>query len=804
MKLQNIIVRVILLCLAALIVVGCGGAEQRKAKYLERGKEYFAQESYDKALVELKNVLQIDPKDAEAYYLLGKVEEQKENWQQAFGNYSRAVELNPNHTNALYKLGLVYYLTGDTGKASEKVDEILKIQPNNLYGRTLRAAIMYKKGDKNGAIRETEKILTEDPSLVEAINSLSSIYVKMGDQDKAIEVLDKGIVVNPKNIPLRLQLAGMLSEKKETRRAEEVLQEIISLQPGKLTHRLSLAAFYAQHKLDDKVEKVLRDAVQSDPEDPNRYFILADFLVKHAKADKAEEELRSAIKAHPKNYRIRLGLSRLYESMGETDKSVQTYRETIDAAGVDPTGLTARNRLANLLAQQGKRGEAGTLIEEVLKENPGDNDALLTKGKLALINRDTQGAITAFQSVLKDQPSLVDAYVFLSEAHMLRNEQELAMQNLHTAIKQNPKSVAPHLALARIFAHKSDLGAVAQQIEQALEIAPNDLEVLQAKAEYLRLKNDSKGLQVVLEKIRNGNPDVALGYYQLGQLYLLQKKFDSAIHEFELAMERTQDISQPLSSIVSANLQQGKPEKAIARLNDLLKKAPNQLLTKAPNQSFTYNLLGEVYAHLKKYGEAEQSYRKAIESNPKWNLPYANLAKLFLLKGNIAMVGQVYQQGLNENPDDSQLLLALADYYGATRDYDKAITAYERILRTNADNDVAANNLASLLADNKTDDQSLKRALELAKRFESSPQPTYMDTLGWVYYKSGDIGKAAVLFEKVVKQDPNVPVYQYHLGMAYHKQGKTAEAKKQLVKAVGSKSSFVGVDEARTILSQMP
>ena len=41
-------------------------------------------------------------------------------------------------------------------------------------------------------------------------------------------------------------------------------------------------------------------------------------------------------------------------------------------------------------------------------------------------------------------------------------------------------------------------------------------------------------------------------------------------------------------------------------------------------------------------------------------------------------------------------------------------------------------------------------ALELARRFERSDEPTEMDTLGWAYYRNGDYPAAIRLLERVV------------------------------------------------------
>jgi Tfp pilus assembly protein PilF len=74
MNYRNIIIVVV-----AVLLVACGGPEERKAKYRARAQEYLEAGNYPKARVALRNVLKIDPKDADAYFLFAQVEKKKKN-----------------------------------------------------------------------------------------------------------------------------------------------------------------------------------------------------------------------------------------------------------------------------------------------------------------------------------------------------------------------------------------------------------------------------------------------------------------------------------------------------------------------------------------------------------------------------------------------------------------------------------------------------------------------------------------------------------------------------------------------------
>lgn len=792
---KNTSLRICILFLMTLLVVGCGGAESRKEKYLQKGKAYLEQKNYDKARIELRNVLQIDPKYAEGYYLLGLVEEKKQNWQQSFGAYLKAIELNPDHFDARAKLGRFYLLSGDLTKATEMADAILAKKPDHADGLLLKATIASRRGNDADAIKIVSAVLEKDPGYPDAIGLLASLYFKQNNPEKAAEILEKGIAAQPKNIELRLELASFYIKKNQRDKVEAIFRDVIAVEPDKFEHQFRLASYLAQANEPDKAEKVLRDAIQGNPEDAIRYLSLADFLTVKKETKRAEVELVKAIQLLPKATELRFALATLYERTNSADKAIQTYQQIISDQDTKPDGLRARDKLANLVFSLGKTSQANDLINEVLKENPQDNAALLLKGTIALKQGDALNAIAALRSVLKDQPNSSEILGLLADAHLLNKEPDLAKETLQKALENNPKDIRTILRIAQFYVRTRDYNSALKETEKALKLSPDDFTALNAHVDILAAKNDIKGIEKDLGKIKKIYPDNPLGYYRMGQVYQSQKKYDLALREFESAFRLSHNGAEPMAGIVNVYMAQGKPGQAISFLSQNIKESPDNIVA--------HKILAEVYQSQKRYADAENELRRAIEINPKWNVPYSVLAGIFAERGDALNAIKICEQGLQVIPDDPQLSLLLAKSHEDNRDYNKAMAVYEAVLKKNPSNLVAANNLASLLADRKGDIGSLKRAKELALQFESSSQPAFRDTLGWVYYKSGETDKAVPLLEGVVKQAPNIPVFKYHLGMAYHKQGNIAEARKQLIVATQSKKDFPGLDEARDTLKKI-
>ncbi len=179
------------------------------------------------------------------------------------------------------------------------------------------------------------------------------------------------------------------------------------------------------------------------------------------------------------------------------------------------------------------------------------------------------------------------------------------------------------------------------------------------------------------------------------------------------------------------------------------------------------------------------------------------LAGFYAGQGDLENAASTIEHGLNAAPQNINYTLGLAGVRERQKQFEDAIAIYEQAYEKNPDNLIVVNNLAALLSDHRDDEQSLARAKELASKLAETNQPALLDTLGWVHYRLGEYDQAAEVLSGVVEQAPDVPVFRYHLGMTYYKQGDNRAAKEILSKAVAEKYNYGGVDEARRIYAEI-
>jgi Tfp pilus assembly protein PilF len=782
--------------LLVLAVAGCGSPEQKKAKYLAQAQGYIQDGNLPKARVALRNVLKIDPKDPEAFFVFAEVEEKEKNWRNAFANYQRTVELKPDHERALIKLGKFYLEGRVVDKVLEMADKVLQKVPEHVEARTLKIAVEAVKGNLSEATLAAEALGAKHPTDPDASTILATLYLAQDRGDLVEPVMQRAVEANPNNFTLLDSYASALLRLDKPEQAESVLKKIVVAEPKVLDHRLRLASFYDTRRDFDKAESILREVITLDPDNEQRYLGLANFQVSRRGIPKGEEALLEAKRSLPRSTAIQFALGELYELGRQPEKARSQYEQVRDDQRAKPAGLEATVKLAALDWAAGKQDAAEKQLAEVLKENPRSFDAIFLQGRIALQQGNGKDAIQAFRTVLKDRPELAEAHTLLGRAYLMTSDGALARESFEQAVFLNPKLTEVHMTLAALDGSSGKLKEARERLESLLKLDPNNLQTLSMLLNFQASERDWAATDQTLTKARSAGADSSVADLTEGRLAEARKEWDRARHAYDRAFIAHPDAPEPLIALVQLDIKQGKSTQAKERLE--------QVLARNPTHPYATGLLGEVSLVGGDQAGAESRLREATGIKPDWPTPWLHLATLKLSQKKSDEAQDVLERGVKAIPKSDELRLLLATTLSEAGQVDRAIQEYETLLHHNPRALVAVNNLASLLADQKGDLKSLERALVLAKTFETAtPNPYFLDTLGWVHLKLGHWDEALRFIQQAADKAPDHPELHYHLGIAHFKAGHTVEAKTYLQKAVTSPKAFQGLDDAKSVLAQL-
>jgi len=784
--------------LAAVTLTACGGPEERKAKYLAKANEYMEAANYPKARVALRNVLKIDPKDAEAYYLFAQVEEKEKNWRNAVQLYQEAVRLVPDHAAALITLAKYYLEARLTEQVVQAADTVLKNNPHHPQASALKiAAQAVTEAAIPSVIPNAEALAKEFPTEPDVAILLATLYGQQRRYREAETTLRRALDSHPRDLDLLNNLSRILTQANNMAGSEAVMRLMVTAEPTSIDHRVRLARFYVGQGAQNKAEAVLREAIALDPNSEQRRIMLAELFVNTKDVAAAEQVLLDAAAQIPHSTHIQFGLSALYRKSGQDLKARQRYAQLVEEYTDKPVGLEAKVKLAEMDFMEGKQVDAERHVQEVLKANPRSSDGLILTGRMALARRNGKEAVQAFRTVLHDQPELATIHYLLGQAYQLTGDMNLAKESFERAVVLYPDQVDAKRSLAILESKSGHYQQARARLDDLLKQRPDDVIALDMLMTLDLVTKNWKGAEQTLTRLRQvstGNNSMAL--LAEGRFYEAQRRLSEASRVYERAAVLAPNEPEPLLSLVKVEVALGQATQSRTRLE--------ALLASHRDHSFAHGLLGEVLALTREYDAAALHYREAVRVNPKWMTPWLNWATLSLSQKKPDIAVQVLVEGLKAIPESEELHMLLASAHSEQGQIDLAIAAYETTLRLNPRNLLVANNLAVLLVDHKSDPSSLQRAFSLSRDFEkAAPHPLFIDTLGWVRFKMGQQEEAIRLMKQAVSKSPDMSVLNYHLGIALFQSGQRAEARIHLSKALKSSDPFEGRQDAEQVLAQL-
>ncbi len=322
--------------------------------------------NYLQAGNDLKNFVQKHPNDADAIFLLGKIQWQMDDFASAGPSFEKAFELQPKNLKAglLAVLGLA--ATGDSNAARDKqililnklsqsfpdnedvqrlralylgvqndaaaqtaaLKELLSQNPEDATGQAAMAISLALEGDYRAALRESKTIEEKDGNSIAAQAFITDLN---GQPEEALPLLDAavegGTVVQADAL---VRAAAILIAQGNFAEAEKKLTNAISLSRNDSTAQYYHAVcLYAQGATAEALREFDAVAQQQSPHVSDALAAAASIYLSQGDASKARDVIERAIKAGASDAMIRTLQGRIYAASNEEDKAREAFTDAI-------------------------------------------------------------------------------------------------------------------------------------------------------------------------------------------------------------------------------------------------------------------------------------------------------------------------------------------------------------------------------------------------------------------------------------------------------------------------------------------
>ncbi len=403
------------------------------------------------------------------------------------------------------------------------------------------------------------------------------------------------------------------------------------------------------------------------------------------------------------------------------------FSESFDES--DPQGFAL---LTSLLSREQNGERALTVMRRLMRDYPGNPDALYAFAHLASKVGENEDALGALDQLLAEDPERAKALILKANVLHRIGEREGAVAAMQSALELQPENSDLRLSYARLLVDARHLDAARRQFRRLESELPDD-------------------------------PDIA---YALGLLAMQAEDLDEAERYFRKLLEigdRKSEAALALGKI--AELRED-PEQAVQWYNSV------------SGENFMNARLRVAQLVADRDGvEAARDYLNGL----KLGAPEQRLRRLLAEGALLGEAGRheeaiaVYSQGLESFGDNADLLYARAMASERVDRIDLLEQDLRTILKSEPDNTQALNALGYTLADRTERYEEARTYIEQA--YEQTPDdPAVIDSMGWVLYRLGEHEQALKYLRRALELQNDGEIAA-HLGEVLWVTGQRAQAR---------------------------
>ncbi|MBI3407547.1 MAG: tetratricopeptide repeat protein [Planctomycetes bacterium] len=662
-----------------------------------------------------------------------------------------------------YALGLLCEREDRLLEALKAYEEAARLDPETPAVFKAQAPILLALDRVKDAQNVFRKALALDPADYETWFMAARIHKTLAEYAEARKSLQRGLEARGiADVPeLAQQMYIELGQLHES--AEDLPQAI--------------AAFRAAVKILDHPDLVMdhgpfpRDAVLARAADTHER--LGHLLRRLKRFDEALAEYKKAQAQSPDRAgRLNMNLAQLCLEQSKLEQALPY----LDAyLSLQPLGLEGYELKVDTLRRLGRSEAVLPWLEKATRADANNKALKVLLAKQYAHARQSAQAENLFKSLAAESP---DAEIYKGLFHLYLDRSTDGMEQ------------ALHLVNKTLEAAK-EKGAGAQAAQQA-------------RAVIAALESDgdlSKSLvNAGMKQIRFDNKDLSFEtLHLLGVLADRQRKLDDAEAFYRASLSSSRPGNEALlySGLLRVLWKARKYEQVLELCKDGL------LTAKATNQVLFYSERARANAALGRNGEALKAIDQALDLAADTDRLTLRRLKVRILvgAGKLDQAEAECQEMFKEfrQPGDTlEVRYLLSNVFSARQDHEKAEQQLEMILKSDPDNPTVNNDLGYMWADRNKNlplaEAMIRKAIDLDRRQRQLGRPgaeddgdnaAFLDSLGWVLFRRGQVREAVVELEHAAKADGGQdPVIYDHLGDVYMRMERVDQARAAWEKAL--------------------
>jgi len=456
---------------------------------------------------------------------------------------------------------------------------------------------------------------------------------------------------------------------------------------------------------------------------------------------------------------LHLTLGRLYIDQKNWAKAIEVVSYVVER---EPGAIDAAFMLAQAYEGAGRVAEAIATIEEAVLVDPESARALAYLGDLYGRVRKWDEAASAYDRAAGQRPSAVDLRMRQASALVSPGRAAAARDLLRKVAEAQPKEPRVLYVLAEVERSLQDYTGAEATARKLIALAPKQPFGYHALAQSFAQRRDYRQVIATLDPfVASADPVTAASraygpvFVSLGYAHQELGEFDKAIAAFERARQAGGDDVAYDAYLVQANLAAGRKAKAV----ELAAAAR----AREPENMRLMNLEAQARLQNGESAKAIAILERAVSLHPDDVQAHVALAGVLSDAREFTKAEDVLARAASKFPQDINVPFQLGAVLEEQNKPADAERAFRQALTLDPLHAPTLNYLGYMLAERG---QRLDEAVKLiAQAVEIDPDNgSYLDSLGWAYFKQGQFQKAREYLVKAGDQMPSNSVVQDHVG----------------------------------------